>query len=208
MATEYKVKQGDCISSIAAKYGHVPDAIWNDPANRQLKEEREDPNVLKPGDVVVIPDKRVKEESGGTEQRHKFRKKGGAHLRIRFVDGGEAIAGLAYTLDVDGVVREGNTDGDGWVDEPLPPAAREGVLYLGEKRLPIPLQFGRLDPITEVTGAQERLRNLGYYTGPIDGDLGPDTVEAVKAFQRASGLTASGDLDSTTQDKLQEAHGG
>lgn len=55
MATEYKVKQGDCISSIAAKYGHVPDAIWNDPANRQLKEEREDPNVLKPGDVSFIP---------------------------------------------------------------------------------------------------------------------------------------------------------
>ncbi len=43
-----------------------------------------------------------------------------------------------------------------------------------------------------VRALQTKLRQLGYYTGAIDGDYGAGTVSAVKAFQRANNLTADG----------------
>ena len=49
---------------------------------------------------------------------------------------------------------------------------------------------------------QARLFELGYYSGRIDGRFGEETTEAVKAFQRANGLTADGVVGSGTQKKL------
>ena len=43
-----------------------------------------------------------------------------------------------------------------------------------------------------VTALQQKLKNLGYYTGSVDGDYGDGTVSAVKAFQSRNGLTADG----------------
>jgi len=81
------VKQGDCISSIAQKHGLFWDKVWNHPKNAKLQETRKDPNVLSPGDVVFVPDKEEKEESGATEQRHRFKKKGvPAKLRLRIME--------------------------------------------------------------------------------------------------------------------------
>ena len=39
---------------------------------------------------------------------------------------------------------------------------------------------------------QQKLKNLGYYRGSVDGSFGSGTTDAVKAFQRANGLTADG----------------
>lgn len=44
----------------------------------------------------------------------------------------------------------------------------------------------------EVKELQRRLKQWGYYSGPVDGVYGPKTVEAVKYFQRKNGLTADG----------------
>ena len=49
---------------------------------------------------------------------------------------------------------------------------------------------------------QARLFELGYYSGRIDGRFGEETTEAVKAFQRANGLSADGVVGSGTQKKL------
>jgi hypothetical protein len=86
MPTEHKVKQGECISSIADQYGFPPEKLWDDPSNADLKERRKDPNTLSPDDVVIIPDKQIREESDPTEQRYKFRKKGvPAKIRLRLM---------------------------------------------------------------------------------------------------------------------------
>ena len=54
----------------------------------------------------------------------------------------------------------------------------------------------------EVRALQRRLRELGYYTGSVDGDFGAGTEAAVKAFQKANGLTADGKAGVKTLEKL------
>ena len=39
---------------------------------------------------------------------------------------------------------------------------------------------------------QERLKELGYYNGSVDGDFGPGTEQAVRLFQSQNGLDADG----------------
>src|SRR5882724_13489186 len=103
MPINYKVEQGDCISSIAFEYGFYPDTIWNYPANSELKKKREDPNVLFPGDVVTIPDRRPIEFSKPTTARHKFRLKNiPAKLRLRLLTlEGQPRANEKYVLEID-----------------------------------------------------------------------------------------------------------
>lgn len=49
---------------------------------------------------------------------------------------------------------------------------------------------------------QSKLKSYGFYSGNVDGDFGQGTEDAVKAFQRANGLTADGKAGSTTLNKL------
>jgi peptidoglycan hydrolase-like protein with peptidoglycan-binding domain len=49
---------------------------------------------------------------------------------------------------------------------------------------------------------QKTLRQKGHDPGPVDGFMGPQTIAAVKAFQKEHGLTATGELDAPTLAKL------
>ena len=51
---------------------------------------------------------------------------------------------------------------------------------------------------------QRALKRAGYYTGHIDGAIGPRTKKAVRAFQKASGLKPDGIVGQQTWAKLQE----
>lgn len=54
----------------------------------------------------------------------------------------------------------------------------------------------------DVKNLQGRLKELGYYTGKLDGKFGSGTMTAVVAFQRANKLTADGIAGTKTYDKL------
>jgi hypothetical protein len=49
---------------------------------------------------------------------------------------------------------------------------------------------------------QERLQAVGYNPGTIDGSMGPQTQQALRWFQNAQGLRATGDLDEYTLNAL------
>jgi hypothetical protein len=89
MPERYQVQPGDCISSIAFEHGFFWKTLWRHAENSELKSLRKNPNILKEGDEVVIPDLEAKIESRPTEQRHRFRLKGApAKLRLRIVEPG------------------------------------------------------------------------------------------------------------------------
>jgi len=195
----YVVQRGDCLSSIAEREGFFWKTIWSQ--NGRLKERRPNPNVLMPGDEVLIPEKRTKEHDAVTEQRHRFLKRGTpAKLRMVLERDDRPIENARYVLTVDGRIYEGTTDDRGFLEVSISPAASRGRIEIED--LVYELEFGGLDPIDEATGIQDRLQNLGFYDGAIDGDIGPRTQEAIACFQSWMGLDATGELDDETRDRL------
>jgi len=205
---KHKVKQGECISSIAEQYGLFPNALWNQPENSQLKRRRKNPNVLFPSDELFIPERQEKSEKGSTEQLHRFRKRGvPAKLRVRIQRNNKTIADAEYTLEIESNIYEGWTDPDGWIEESIHPGARKGKLILRAGHRQFNLQLGYLDPIDELSGVQARLKNLGFDPGPIDGKMGPRTQAALREFQESHELKQSGRENEETMKLLQELHG-
>jgi len=49
---------------------------------------------------------------------------------------------------------------------------------------------------------QLALKNAGYYSGPVDGKIGKETKEAIRAFQKANNLTADGRMGKKTWEIL------
>ena len=235
----YEVQQGDCIDSIAFRHGHFWQTIWNHPDNQQLKSVRKDPNVLLAGDQVFIPDLRPKQESGATEQCHRFKRKGvPARLRMKFYkpvapepdesSGGqydpshyqqvpqpsgaeyEPITNARFALSIDGIVTDGQSDGDGLVDVPIPPDAAQARIRFSPgtpEEIAFDLSLGHLDPIDTVIGVRHRLNNLGYHCRPSGDEMDDSLRGALRRFQEENNLTANGDLDQPTKGKLREIHG-
>lgn len=54
----------------------------------------------------------------------------------------------------------------------------------------------------DVRQAQERLKEAGFNPGPTDGQLGVQTKEAIKQYQKAHGLPQTGQLDEPTRELL------
>lgn len=208
MPTEHTVRQGECIASIAQRYGHFPDAVWDHPDNAELKKTRQDPFCLLPGDRVMVPDKTAKDVDCAAGERHRFRRKGvPEQLKVQFLSKGEPRANEAYSLNLDGELISGTTDRDGWLICSIPPGAKAAKVTFGGDKEVYDLDLGRLDPIEEITGALARLRNLGFYAGPVDGD--PDDLEvALVDFQAARDLEITGELDDATKAELKQVYGG
>ena len=61
---------------------------------------------------------------------------------------------------------------------------------------------GRTKGRQEDKWAQEALKAKGYDPGASDGAMGPRTRAAVRNFQKAEGLRATGRLDADTRTKL------
>ncbi len=55
----------------------------------------------------------------------------------------------------------------------------------------------RYDPAT-VRSVQQALNDRGYDPGPVDGQWGSNTEDAVRQFQQASGLPQTGELEGST----------
>jgi hypothetical protein len=71
--------------------------------------------------------------------------------------------------------------------------AYDGPIYVGQHAEP---------PDKVIADVQAVLQQMGYYTGEVDGLLGPLTREALTAYQSDQGLTTTAAIDEPTLDSL------
>lgn len=226
MGKNHFVAQGEFLAKIARTYGFADyTTIWNAPENKELKEQRKNPNILFPGDKVFIPDKETKEESRSTEQKHKFELQG-EPIQLRIVLMGlkkKPLEGHECTLIVEDDSEDITTQSDGLLKKEISEKAGVGKVLDRGKPGPefrtereIPFKIGHLDPVDKVPGQQARLNNLGYLAGDPAAPAGTPEEEEVKfrqfqsaieEFQCDFGLTVDGICGKKTQAKLVDVHG-
>lgn len=209
----HKVRQGECLNSIAKMYGFdEPGLIYQHAKNAELRRLRPNPNLLYPGDAVVIPAHDLQSFTLPTGQHHRVvvtvpKRK----VRVRVLDAHrKPLKNLPFKLDTGKRVYEGQSDGDGVVEKMVPADVERVLLLIGD--MTIPLLLGHLNPCkdTEDDGAsavQARLKNLGYRPGRVDGRLGPRTRAALRRFQNDHGLDLTSEADDATVKALIDGHG-
>jgi hypothetical protein len=216
MSILHNVVQGECLSSLAAKYGVSWKKIYNHPNNSAFRAKRPNPNIICPNDQVYIPDPVLRQEDCAVDQQHEFIvSRTNTRMSVIVQDEmGRALAGKQYKLEIKSVDSpvlslEGTTDKNGLIEHDIPPDATEGELtvFASGGGYSWTLALGHLDPLEEISGAQHRLHNLGYDThNAAPGEWDAVSVDALKAFQYAENLPATGRLDATTKNKLKELH--
>ena len=199
--------QGDSITSLAHDNGHFWQKVWDHGENAALKSKRKNPNQIMEGDDVFIPDLEVKQESRAADARHVFKRKGvPAKMKMQLFMLGEPRKNEPYVLELDGKLITGNLDGDGKLEQFIPPNCKGGTLKLKSGKEIIPIKLGFLNPIDEVSGVKQRLNNLGFRCGGEDNEMSDQTKAALREFQAKHKLPDSGDLDAATKSKLQSLH--
>ncbi len=194
---KHVVRAGEWFQNVALSYGYVEwKELWYHQDNSALANSRKYPEMLVPGDEIVIPERSLREEPAETEQRHTFQV-GCAKddLLIRLLDDENyPIAGVTYELKLNGLSqftqKNKKTDADGFIEEKIPRSATEGELILPERNVVIILKIGSLHPIDSKInksneakvidiGVRQRFLNLMF------GDCNEDSnfSEQIKGFQ-------------------------
>jgi hypothetical protein len=128
------------------------------------------------------------------------------------------LAGCTYHLVAGGRRLEGRTDGEGRLRADLPKEVKAATLRVWKADYPTgPFLSYALEladpmpPAASVLGMKHRLRNLGYYHGPIDDEAGPSLEAAIREFQEdhhdTHDLSVDGTSDAPTQGAIEDVHG-
>ncbi len=212
MSTSHTVRSGECLSSIAKAYGFADwHRIYDAPENASFKQARPNPDLIYPGDVVVIPDTDSPAVSLGTGQNHVI-EIGEPTTKLRLVL--EVTESYQYELTIDGNVISGSTDGKSPIEQPIRPDLAEATLTVWPASATRDiaktwtLLLGVLDPVDELSGVQGRLQNLGYYSGPLDGRSSAECDDAIARFQDDEKLDTSSGLTDETRERLRKRHDG
>ena len=196
----HTVAAGDTLLALAAKNGLDSwEDIANAPENASIKETLTDPGIVKTGISLFIPNKVMKQQPSAVDAKHPFtvkRPKAWLRLAMKNADG-TALAGCKYELTVAGTTTAGTIAADGIIEQGVAIDTKSGALKVWITETEFEqwdLKIGWIDPISETTGVQERLANLGF---------GEDLAAAVKAFQERVGLDVTGTVDDALRDKLE-----
>lgn len=79
------------------------------------------------------------------------------------------------------------------------------MLRLGKSNAPLRILITRRTERDHIRDTQRWLAVLGYYTGPLDGLVGKQTIMAIKSFESDKGLAVTGYLNPPLQRELRRA---
>jgi hypothetical protein len=214
----HPVVAGDCLWTLAVKYGMPEEAIWKDGGNAVLAQKYKNGYTLMPGSMVAIPAPRPKTMPRDTGLIHDFVIQDLPREKVvRFVNRGKPAAeGIAVKVKFTGMGELDLTTGkDGEIRFPVPLAATEAQIAVPDLGLELyKLQLGKLRPVESPEGVLERMKMLGYYADPRPGKDGMETAEkkkkelerAVTAVQKTNGVpVAKVNDDGTVDDATQAA---
>ena len=213
----HTVAQGDTLSKLARAAGleniHV---IYDAPQNAEFKKLRPNPNLIYPGDQVVIPQRSAKTTELPSGQMHALEAPLAPPDTLELTlknESGKILRNRALTLILGNQEHRLTTSATGNIKLTL----EDGMPDSGEMQIydeqgqniqnTITLQFGHLDPVTALSGVQARCNALGFDCGTVDGQNGPKTRAGIKAFQQAHGLQVDGIPGPKTQAKLTDVYG-
>jgi N-acetylmuramoyl-L-alanine amidase len=226
-ARVHAVKQGDCLSSIALKYG-FPDweLVWNHDKNADLRKKRKSPHVLRPGDKVAIPGLDIFQISRSTDATHQVEIGTEPKVALDVVleeFATEPLANRACVLRYDGakgpeVIDGLNVDDKGRLQVDLPAYVRTVEIEVEGLDEILVLNLGGLDPHSDhddasalvISGIEQRLHALAY-AGTPRGVLDDALRSVLAAYQRRelgrSEAEATGEPDEETCSELEKAYG-
>jgi len=132
-------------------------------------------------------------------------------LRFRVLINGQVLASTPAQLFVDGVLSASqSTDANGFFESPIPGQTEKVVLQIPSRNLReqisvvVPDQFPSIDTLR---GVQQRLGQLGFFTGKVDGRRGTETDQAVQNYKISKGLGPDSILDQATRAALKSDYG-
>jgi hypothetical protein len=212
MARDHVIASGDHVVRLAYVYGHATvDAVWQHPANAELRQARPDPGVLAVTDVLHVPDAPTRVFEGlSTRREHPLVVELPLPtLRLALArPGGIPYAAHPCTADFDEGRTRSVADADGAVAIELGPFT--STVSLAFDRHVVDLAIAHLQPVDTTPGWHARLENLGYQPGPLHGDTPADPYavrSAVEEFQCDHGLVVDGEMGPKTRAALLAAHG-
>jgi uncharacterized Zn-binding protein involved in type VI secretion len=138
----------------------------------------------------------INEDAGSDDSASESEALSDDSFQIQIHDGETDVSNVAYTVDVGGRTVEGRTDREGWT-EPFPlNGAEEMTVHARGHTFQIELANEYRSTLEEV---QSQLNALGYSCGDVDGDMGPRTRSAIRAFQNENYLPVTGEVDAVFQ---------
>ncbi|HVZ33356.1 MAG TPA: LysM domain-containing protein, partial [Polyangiaceae bacterium] len=217
------VKHGENLTRIAQRYGFKGwRKLWDAPENEKLRKKRGCPNVLRPGDEVVIPALAIYEITRPSDQTHRIVvAEAKIRVRVRLQDlAQKPLTQLGYdygyTLDVGGKREERHgsapTDVDGWLEERIPARATTLLLRLRKPKLELELPLSTFEPAYDpdtkealLAGVHTLLSFRGYASGPRGNGPSPERRRALATYQtlELARKDASGEPDEETLQSLE-----
>ncbi|MFP2923851.1 peptidoglycan-binding domain-containing protein [Pyxidicoccus sp. 3LG] len=204
----YSVKPGEGVDKIALRVGHLPETLWNDPANQNLRNARKGRNLLAPNDPLYIPPRQQVSLDASVGYHYVLRLSGGmSRLRLRLAVGFEPQDGVAYLLEIpDAPSQSDTTKNGGYIDTWVPTQTTRVTLVLQGGNLRIDLPIDTLLPLGDDRGVQQRLRNLGYPCAATDGTFDDAAKAVLHRFQDGVSLPRSDTLDDNVRKTLFALH--
>jgi hypothetical protein len=227
----HKVRKGESVARVAQQYGiRGWKKLWEAPENEPLRKKRKNPNVIYPGDEIVVPGVDVCALERPINQVHRIIVSDATiDVKIRLRDRIETgLKDLEYEVSYSHlgklVTRPGaaKTGADGIIQETVPVGTEVIVIKVKRPRLTLSFLIDELDPMRDEdskkpipSGLHARLDALGYH------DHGHQREwESREDYSHGSYVTlawfqqdhlgreqADGLLDDETSDKLEEMYG-